>query len=1352
MRHRLGQKAAWGAGALIALCLALPSVRTYAQQTLCAQVQLVIGQKATLEREAFDADLVVNNSLPDQPLTSFKVQVFVKDSNGNPADSLFFVKVTTLTGINAVDGTGVIQSSSTADIHWLIIPSTGAGGASPAGQQYAVSAIISSLANGAPQTITTFDAFITVQPQPLIKLEYALPYEVFGEEALLSPLITPIVPFPLAARVTNVGFGAANNFQIQSAQPQITDNKLGLLVDFTLLGTHVSTQTIPNTLLIPFGTIAPNTVSQAWWTMSATLSGRFVSFTSTFSHAASLGGQLTSLIQSVTTYTLLKDVLVDLPGRDSIPDFLVNQSADRGLMQTSLDNNIQPPAQYILESDQPNPLPVIETAGQLSGTPSGTNNALIYTLTQAVSTNVWVHSYVPWPYGTTQTPSYAQRADGKLINPANVWISKHFVKSSLQYIYWFNILDLKSSANTYTIQLSTAGANDTPPGAVTNLTGVTYSSGGAVALTWTAPGEDGYVGNLFGAHVFLDAERSTAAFSPNNAQVSFTTSQTQGATESFVDSGLIGNATYFIALFTQDTGGNMSGVSNLATSYTLPDPPTNLVITTVAATDLAVNWQIGNNNLPIAYQVWAATAPTGAVVSSSPYQDSFTRSAILSHLNPGTTYFILGAGLNPVSGVRGPPLVLGSTVTATTIVDLLPPRTNLTAGPPSFFGSSYPYVTNATSLGLSAVDDLAIVGDGMGVGVANTYLAVDTTTFSAYTSTFSLVTEGLHYAEFYSVDYDTHTESVEFSTIAVDLTPPVTTLSGPTIISTSSLVVLTSTDPVSNNVASGVDAIFYYVDNDPTQDSCFNVALDTSAPAGTCANPNYGGPFTLAPGTHTVYYFAQDNVANLEGVNIASFTVDGLPPRTFLGVGAPEFISTTTLYTTNITTFGLAAVDDFTTIGDGAGVGVANSYLAIDTTTFSLYTSTFNLPTEGVHGIGYYSVDRVGDFELAHSNSVSVDLTPPVTQLQFTGPESASAMGGDNISTATVIGLNAADPVSNNVASGVDAVFYYIDSDPTQSSCFNVALDTTAPAGSCANPEYGAPFMLSAGTHTLYYFSQDNVGNLEGVSVTSFTVQGDVLPPRTTLSAGAPDFIASSTTYATSATTFSLTAVDDVSLVGDGLGAVARTYVAVDTSAFSLYSGVFTIPAEGQHAVSFYSVDRSSNVEVIQSSAVAVDLTPPVTKISAVGNFYGGQGIAYLSSSTLVVLTSTDPVSNNVASGVDAVFYYIDADPTEQACIAVPFDGNQPPGTCANPDYDAPFTLAPGSHTVSYFADDNVQNEEGVNTASVFVDTIAPSLALTPVNGSTVTTATPQIVANYSDLASGVNAASVRLIVDGVNP
>src|SRR5690554_7801489 len=65
--------------------------------------------------------------------------------------------------------------------------------------------------------------------------------------------------------------------------------------------------------------------------METTLSGKFTEFTASVSHAAEYGGNLTSLIDGANTHFLIQDVLVDLPGRDSVNDFLAHDGNNKQL-------------------------------------------------------------------------------------------------------------------------------------------------------------------------------------------------------------------------------------------------------------------------------------------------------------------------------------------------------------------------------------------------------------------------------------------------------------------------------------------------------------------------------------------------------------------------------------------------------------------------------------------------------------------------------------------------------------------------------------------------------------------------------------------------------------------------------------------------------------------------------------------------------------------------------------------------------------------------------------------------------------------------------------------------------------
>jgi len=187
----------------------------------------------------------------------------------------------------------------------------------------------------------------------------------------------------------------------------------------------------------------------------------------------------------------------------------------------------------------------------------------------------------------------------------------------------------------------------------------------------------------------------------------------------------------------------------------------------------------------------------------------------------------------------------------------------------------------------------------------------------------------------------------------------------------------------------------------------------------------------------------------------------------------------------------------------------------------------------------------------------------------------------------------------------------------------------------------------------------------------------DILPPRTAPTFGNP-FYQGSVLYVASTTPLGFMAVDDRLAVFDGIGVgVSRTLYATDGAAYAQASTSFTLVAEGTHTVSFYSLDSEGNAEIVNSTTVAVDRTPPVVNVSA------------LSGSTFAI-SALDPVVNGAASGVAAINYLVDADPN--SCRGVPHVSTAPPGTCANFAYAGAFTLSLGTHTVYFQAIDNIGN------------------------------------------------------------
>ncbi len=237
------------------------------------------------------------------------------------ATALFFIRVNSMENISNIDGQGTVQPSSNADIHWLIIPAPGASNGVAQGTLYYVGATLTYTIGGEPHETKVTPDYIFVKPMPEMVLDYFLTKEVYGDDAF-TPEIEPPVPFTLGVRVTNNGHGVARNLKIDSAQPKIVDNKQGLLMGFNIEGSEVNGQAATRSLLVSFGDIPPETSGVARWIMTCSLSGKFVEFSADFSHADELGGEVTSLIDAVNTHFLVRDVLVDLPGRDGVRDFL----------------------------------------------------------------------------------------------------------------------------------------------------------------------------------------------------------------------------------------------------------------------------------------------------------------------------------------------------------------------------------------------------------------------------------------------------------------------------------------------------------------------------------------------------------------------------------------------------------------------------------------------------------------------------------------------------------------------------------------------------------------------------------------------------------------------------------------------------------------------------------------------------------------------------------------------------------------------------------------------------------------------------------------------------------------------
>ena len=474
-------RAGWGVW-LIGLFIVVGVVRpSPAQETVCSVVRIEIQQELTLERQAFDAHMRITNGLDTTDLEDIEINVWFLDSDDNPViassdpdndDAVFFITQDETSGINGgSSGNGTISAGAQADIHWLIIPAPGAGGELPSGQLFQVGATLSYSYGGESETVEVAPDFIRVRPMPRLSLDYFLPDEVLGDDPL-TPEQEGSVPFPLAVRVKNSGFGPANDMAIESAQPEIVDNDQGLLINFELLNTQVNDGDVSNSLLAEFGDLPPGESATAIWSMLVSLYGHFVSFEADYYHSDSLGGELTSLIERVDTHTLVGLVRNDLPGRDARRDFLARPNGGDTLALFESGGSDTPVEDVSSQS-------MLELVDQSA-------EEQVYELTFSAVAGP-VYSVLPDPTGGDGEITSVWRSDGKSLLPVNYWTRRSKIDGErVSQVHLFDV----NSTGEYQIAYAATGAGNRPP-ELDPVSAQSIAVGQTLQIQFTASDPDG---------------------------------------------------------------------------------------------------------------------------------------------------------------------------------------------------------------------------------------------------------------------------------------------------------------------------------------------------------------------------------------------------------------------------------------------------------------------------------------------------------------------------------------------------------------------------------------------------------------------------------------------------------------------------------------------------------------------------------------------------------------------------------------------------------------------------------------------------------------------------------------------
>ncbi|MBA3066721.1 DUF1349 domain-containing protein, partial [bacterium] len=234
---------------------------------------------------------------------------------------------------------------------------------------------------------------------------------------------------------------------------------------------------------------------------------------------------------------------------------------------------------------------------------------------------------------------------------------------------------------------------------------------------------------------------------------------------------------------------------------------------------------------------------------------------------------------------------------------------------------------------------------------------------------------------------------------------------------------------------------------------------------------------------------------------------------------------------------GIGACNGIEDIASGARTAAKFDY-------FSLYRSEQSNLSDGEYALSYYAEDNVGNKEEQKSITVTLDDSPP--EIEIVSPVG----GGSYIATKDKVNIvfNVSDAGPYNEA----AYLTVVDADDSG----KIGEKIYVKSGDSIEPLD----LPTCGRYKLTVEAIDWAGHKVTNESGSFEALWDIQPPRTELVSGEPKYGDGSNTFVTGRTTYTLTAVDDLAVEGDGEGlGVSSTSYCIDGGSWTVYAGTFSL-------------------------------------------------------------------------------------------------------------------------------------------------------------------------------------------------
>lgn len=398
--------------------------------SVCASITLQIDQTMTMSRPAYRGTLTVFNGNEDTAMTDVRLNLEVKDENGNAATAHEFQinaeKLEGFEGEMSLPGGWTLDAQQTGKATVLFIPTKYA---TPTVEKvYSFGGTLSYIDpfTGLEVTRNLLPVSLEVKPLPNLELTYLMQRDVYGDDPLTKDRVEPMQPAEFALIINNKGYSDAKNVRMQTEQPEIIDNEKGLLIDFSIKSSQVNGESanlsFGKAITNNFGTIPAQSQAYAQWWIESSLLGHFTSYEVEATHVTSYGNEDLSLLDNITIHEMVHGFTLNtLHPKLGTPlrGYLVNDIVDA---------DDQPDVVYFTDAAQQE---VFMAKSAIITRQSDKEYVL----------KVTAH-HAGWNYGSLLDPTNGRqrlvkvvRSDGTELNVDNVWQTDRTLRDSREWLY-----------------------------------------------------------------------------------------------------------------------------------------------------------------------------------------------------------------------------------------------------------------------------------------------------------------------------------------------------------------------------------------------------------------------------------------------------------------------------------------------------------------------------------------------------------------------------------------------------------------------------------------------------------------------------------------------------------------------------------------------------------------------------------------------------------------------------------------------------------------------------------------------------------------------------------------------------